>query len=171
MRYKQVSEIRGFEQYKNYILGEDGTLINTKFKKKLYGGDNGGYIRYTLTNGMEQVVIAAHRLVAMAFKPTVNCENLEIDHIDRDTRNNHYLNLRWVDKKTNLANKRKAEYYKKYYVIAENINDGTTILFDTISDAAKQLNIKYSNIYQCRIGNIDIVNKTWRFYFTERKCA
>ncbi len=62
-----------------------------------------------------------HRLVAMAFCENHSEINNVCDHIDRNTFNNHYTNLRWGTQKDNVKN---AIHYKsdlpetnrKYYV-------------------------------------------------------
>ena len=45
-----------------------------------------------------------HRLVAFAFCDGHSEENNICDHIDRNTYNNHYTNLRWGTQKNNMNN-------------------------------------------------------------------
>ena len=45
-----------------------------------------------------------HRLVALAFCDGHSDTNNVCDHIDRDTFNNHYSNLRWGTQKDNMKN-------------------------------------------------------------------
>jgi hypothetical protein len=45
-----------------------------------------------------------HRLVALAFCEGHSKENNICDHIDRNTLNNHYTNLRWGTQKDNMNN-------------------------------------------------------------------
>jgi hypothetical protein len=46
-----------------------------------------------------------HHLVAKKFLPAPTKENCVIDHIDRNRRNNHASNLRWVSYSENATNK------------------------------------------------------------------
>lgn len=58
---------------------------------------------------VKQIKRSIHQLVAIAFVP--NPEGYEeIDHIDRDNRNNHYTNLRWCDHSENMRNKEFLSY-------------------------------------------------------------
>lgn len=57
--------------------------------------------RYNQVNLFKTMTV--HRLIALTFLP--NPDNLpEVDHIDRNKRNNHVLNLRWVTRSTNERN-------------------------------------------------------------------
>jgi hypothetical protein len=62
-----------------------------------------------------------HRLVAFAFCENHSEINNICDHIDRNTFNNHYTNLRWGTQKDNMNNlvfnhtiESRKEYAKKY---------------------------------------------------------
>jgi hypothetical protein len=58
-----------------------------------------------------------HRLVAYHFCENHTETNNVCDHIDRDTFNNHYTNLRWGTQKDNMNNLifNRTEEYKKEY--------------------------------------------------------
>ena len=56
-----------------------------------------------------------HRILAKHFIP--NPENLqEVDHIDRDKRNNALENLRWVTRSQNLSNRTVKKYGKREFL-------------------------------------------------------
>jgi len=57
-----------------------------------------------------QIKKSIHQLVAEAFVENPN-NYTEIDHIDQNKKNNHYTNLRWIDRFTN-ASEPNAKYYK-----------------------------------------------------------
>lgn len=44
----------------------------------------------------------AHRLVMLTWKPTSEAENLTVDHLDHNKRNNALSNLEWVSRTENL---------------------------------------------------------------------
>lgn len=43
----------------------------------------------------------AHRVVMLTWRPTADAENLTVDHLDHNKRNNELLNLEWVSVKEN----------------------------------------------------------------------
>ena len=92
-------KIIGFE---NYYLFEDGriwSIKNQKYKKLYLGEDD--YYRVCLPNK----TYLLHRLIAIHFIP--NPENkTEVDHIDRNRKNNLIENLRWVTRSENNINKK-----------------------------------------------------------------
>lgn len=66
------------------------------------------YIKYTfskLINGKyRQIRQGAHRLVALAFLPTVDL-SLDVAHLDGNKENNHVSNLKWCSRKENDSHK------------------------------------------------------------------
>lgn len=44
----------------------------------------------------------AHRLVMLTWRPTPDAENLTVDHLDHNKRNNSLSNLEWVSQTENL---------------------------------------------------------------------
>ena len=89
-----------------YEVSEDGRIVrNVKSKHQMsMSQDKGGYYRtHVMFNG-KQVHRYVHVLVAECWlgeKP----EGLEIDHIDRNRKNNHYKNLRYVTRAQNHENR------------------------------------------------------------------
>ena len=46
---------------------------------------------------------SAHRLVLLTWKPIPNAEDLTVDHLDHNKRNNKLSNLEWVTQKENSS--------------------------------------------------------------------
>lgn len=46
--------------------------------------------------------MSAHRVVMLTWRPTANAENLTIDHLDHNKRNNALTNLEWVTREENV---------------------------------------------------------------------
>jgi hypothetical protein len=97
-------EIKGYE---NYLIFDDGDVYNTNNNRFLKPSCcKNGYKRINLYNDGKSKTFLIHRLVALHYLPNPDPENnLEVDHRDRDTHNNHILNLRWVNRSENNLNK------------------------------------------------------------------
>lgn len=99
-------EIKGFPNYfinKNFEIYFSGDVSNLKFRRK------SKFITKTLLKigyyvvSLNRKKVFLHRIIAQTFIPNPN--NLpEIDHINRDTKDNRIENLRWVTHKENLNN-------------------------------------------------------------------
>lgn len=65
----------------------------------------GGYC-WVYCGGSVHNHMLAHRVVMLTWRPTANAENLTIDHLDHNKRNNALDNLEWV---TETENQRRAK--------------------------------------------------------------
>ena len=91
-----------------YLIYDDGRVWSKYYKKflKPYCGSNNGrnrgiYLRVMLCKKTWKI----HRLVALHYVPNPDKERYPmVDHIDRNTLNNHYTNLRWVNASMNSQN-------------------------------------------------------------------
>lgn len=92
---------------RNLILREDGKLFNVhtgeEFIPKSYCGSK---IRPYIQVRMMNKSWPLHQLVMKFFGPPKPGEHYEIDHIDRNTKNNNITNLRWVTKQENANNRK-----------------------------------------------------------------
>ena len=107
-----------------YEVSEDGRIVrNAKSKHHLkFETDRGGYYRIQPFIKGKQIRVFVHSLVAECWlgnKP----EGYEVDHIDRNRKNNHRKNLRYVTCEENLkrrvfteeGKRRNSEYTKARY--------------------------------------------------------
>lgn len=91
---------------KKYLIYEDGRIFdveNNRFKKQ-YENKKGYMFTSFYINGKSKKFFI-HRLVLMMFNPVKNMENLQVDHIDTNKKNNRLDNLEWV---TQSENQRRA---------------------------------------------------------------
>lgn len=77
----------------------------------------GGYCNVKTACGYKSV----HRLVLLTFKPIPNAEDLTVDHLNHNKRDNSINNLEWVSKKENLE-RASRDFIKKIKIIS-NIDD------------------------------------------------
>lgn len=54
-----------------------------------------------LTIKTEKGYISAHRLVMYAWRPIPNAENMTVDHLNHNKRDNSLKNLEWIDRSEN----------------------------------------------------------------------
>lgn len=102
------------EKYKRYIdndcviyrKNKDGKLVQVKVTI-----NNSGY-GFITCEGQNKVSV--HRLVYEAFKGEIP-EGMEIDHIDRNRRNNNPDNLRVVTHKENMLNRNTSSDFGKKF--------------------------------------------------------
>jgi hypothetical protein len=98
---------KSIKDYPNYEVSNHGRVRNTKTDQvlKFYTIHN-RYNGVHLHKNGTQHPFHVSRIVGKTFIPNSDPENLtEIDHIDRNTKNNHVTNLRWVNRKTNAQNR------------------------------------------------------------------
>ena len=116
VEFKNISEIKGYENVKGYVLSSEGYVYSgrhvkndentgrisivihddiNKFKKLKGSKDSKGYLCLDLRNKNGKLSYPKiHRLVAEAFLE--NPENLpQVNHIDSNKTNNNVENLEW----------------------------------------------------------------------------
>lgn len=99
----QVSNLGRVRSCDRTIIGSDGVSYFKRGSIKLPQNGNGRYFVVWLYKGNKGVRKRIHRLVAEAFIENPEGKE-EVDHIDTDTHNNVFTNLRWVTRSENLLN-------------------------------------------------------------------
>ena len=108
-----MKDIKGYED--RYAVDEDGSVWSKNYNKtgkmkKMKGGINRyGYPYVIIRKDGKQKGKTVHRLVAQAYLPDY-CEELSVDHIDRDKTNNNLSNLRMVTHQKNTFNTKAKGY-------------------------------------------------------------
>lgn len=186
-----------------YEVNENGTIFrNIKSKKQskikldFHHSRKGYYTTFVRIGGRKPgaktIRVPIHKVVAECWlgdKP----EGYEIDHIDRNTHNNHYSNLRYVTKSDQMKNRDHANISKQGTINCQNWNrsimkpiliknNSEEKQFKSISDCARYLsefyNVKFEHIrYKLKkkrshIYNYDIIYlnaETKRNGFTEQE--
>lgn len=108
--WKDIPEFRGSYQVSNMgrVRSVDRVVPCSDGSMRKYKGRvlkpylNKGYERLRLYNDNGVTNKLVHRLVLETFKPHVNMNDLQVNHIDGDKLNNHLTNLEWVTARDNM---------------------------------------------------------------------
>jgi len=93
------------KNYNNYLIYEDGRCWSNFRNIFLKEEKNWcGYSIYSLCKNGIQKTNSVHRLVAENFLSPKPIEKHEVDHIDRNKKNNHISNLRWATRSEQVIN-------------------------------------------------------------------
>lgn len=102
----------GCPMYEISNMGRVRNAVTNKILNGFMKGDKYPYHRIALHYQIPAKVYSIYRLVAMAFVP--NPDNKpEVDHIDGNSLNDMYTNLRWVTHAENMNNDVTKERFKK----------------------------------------------------------
>ena len=94
-RWKWNKEYRTYVSNMGHFMDEHKKIIPIRVNQK-------GYVGIFTPYGF----MSAHRLVMRTWRPTANMENLTVDHLDHNKRNNSVENLEWVTKAENTKRAR-----------------------------------------------------------------
>lgn len=163
--------------YENYLVTKDGKIYNVKKKtlKKptvnsagydiidLYADDYKDEIDETKykrkRNGLRKK-FRVHRLVAeyyCSIPDGYNINDLEVNHKDKNRKNNNYINLEWVTSIENLKHahcKRIAQYDDKGIIIQE---------YDSQVMASEKTGINVKNISSALRKNMKAGGYIWKY--------
>lgn len=134
-----MKRIKGYEDYGITSCGRVWSYINNRFLKQQTNYKGYLYVRLSKDGVATEYYI--HRLVAEAYIPNPN--NFEtVDHIDNCKTHNWINNLQWMSREDNT---KKAKNKK---VFCKELNK----IFDSLSNAAKELGIDKSNLSKACSG-------------------
>ena len=143
-----------------YEINEDGTIFrNIKTKRELkikldtHHSKSGYFTTFIHIGGrrpdayIKRIII--HRAVAECWLGECP-EGMEVDHIDRNSQNNHYSNLRYVTKSEQMQNRDHSKISEKGRQNLEESRrkrmkqvitnkDGVKNKYDSISECAREL--------------------------------
>lgn len=90
------------ENYSNYQISNTGLVKNIKTNKIILGVFEANYQMVTLlSNEGLRKNLRVHRLVAELFCNRDDENKNIVNHIDGDTKNNHFTNLEWTTNREN----------------------------------------------------------------------
>ena len=149
-----------------YEINENGTIFrNVKSKKQLkikldmHHSDTGYYVTFVHLGGRKNSIIKRvmiHRAVAECWLGDMP-KGYEVDHIDRNSHNNDYRNLRYVTKseqmtnrdhtnisKTGTKNLEVARRMRMKPVMLVDENSGEKLVFESYASCSRFLAQKYN---------------------------
>lgn len=94
----KVEKWKWNKEYRIYVSNLGNFKDEYKNNIPIMTGASSGYCRVNTPYGIK----TAHRLVLLTWKPIPNAEDLTIDHLDHNKRNNTLDNLEWVTHTENL---------------------------------------------------------------------
>ena len=151
-------DIKGYEGL--YAATSCGKIYSYRAKKFLKPSkDRYGYLQVVLCKDGKQKTYRIHRLVAEAYLP--NPLNLpQVNHKDENKANNALPNLEWCD----------AAYNNNYSFAKKVICVETGIIYNSIKEAAKAVNVAKSNISGCCRGKQKAsAGYHWKYYKEEKE--
>jgi len=109
------------EEYDVFVSSE-GRLRNKKKKEILPKISHNYLFYYSVADGVSKR-IPVHRLVMMTFKPLEDYEEMTVDHLNHNTRDNSLSNLEWVKREENQRRSKRdhdieaeKDYHRKGYL-------------------------------------------------------
>lgn len=126
-KWKWNKEYRVYVSTLGHIKNEYKQNVPIKIKSN-------GYCNIKTNYGYKSV----HRLVLLTFKPIPNAEDLTIDHLNHNKRDNSIYNLEWVTKE---ENERRA---KEDYIFVPGKDKLNELIRNAIYNNTNE-NIKYKN--------------------------
>ena len=102
MKQVQISKLYPNIRDCYYITDED-KVININTGREVKQNTKERYIRVSMLKKDGKCTrLLCHRLKMMAFNPVENMENLQVNHIDGNKKNNNLTNLEWTTSEENI---------------------------------------------------------------------
>lgn len=142
-----------------YLIGNNPNFYVSnlgRFKK------NNGHIPKIPNNDIEYVYISInkisyviHRIILSTFSPHENSDNLYVNHKDGNKKNNKLENLEWSTNSENVQHAYDTGLNKNCKkIIQYDLNMKEIKRFNSINQAARELNIHNTTIIRCCLNQI-----------------
>lgn len=136
----------------DYKVSTHGRIKNTKTNHILSPRKHSsGYLQVDLYMSGEAHRFYIHRLVMLTFDYINNCENLQVNHIDGDKKNNYLYNLEWC---TNSENQKHAHATGLKRHIYGDMRPRAKFTNEEIIQICEYMKLGYSNKYITEKFNI-----------------
>lgn len=133
-----------------------------------------GYCKVVTPYGIKQ----AHRLVMLTFKPIPNAEELTVDHLNHNKRDNSLSNLEWVTREENWARAKadlhhdELDFDKVQYIIAgkekfKTLDSAINWAIAFTHSVAAPRETFAANIVKAIKNNKKYINRKWKVVMKE----
>lgn len=135
-----MEEWRTIHDFPDYEISNCGRVKSHKRKEEKilnqYEYTN-GYIFVPLSNGANKKQCLVHRLVLENFCPVENMEQLQVNHIDCNIKNNNLENLEWMSAQENRNYRDNLKHTPKAEtVLVQFLDDREDMTFPSITACA-----------------------------------
>lgn len=161
------------EELPNHIIFEDGNIYSKAQNRFLtFSKSSDNYIQFT-PSGLKNYKV--HRLVCMAFKPIEgfknydDYKNLQVNHIDGNTLNNHKDNLEWTTPQQNMQHAYDTRLNKKVRIILQYKKNSDSTQgellkeYESIAKAARECQIPEHVIRETARGKTTAKEFIWKY--------
>lgn len=131
---RRIARVVSRKRYGNFFLKEKELALDT---------NKYGYMQVPLTKNGKRQQKLVHRLVLSTFFPINNEEEMQVNHIDGNKRNNNLSNLEWNTLQENITHSIKIGHRKKPAAVGLFLAGVEVKSFSSLKEAAKQCNMCY----------------------------
>jgi hypothetical protein len=164
-------------QFPNHLFFEDGNIYNSLTKRFLsFSSSNNSNCNTYDSLCSDGKTYKVHRLICLAFHPIEGKEtyddykDLQVNHIDGNTINNHASNLEWSTKSENMNHAYETNLNKKVRAVLQFVNNngehGDLIEeYKSLAEASRQTLIPEYEIREVckRKGNFQTKKYLWKY--------
>ena len=143
----QVSNMGRVKSLERINEKNGNQLLKERILKINVNKNRNNYCQVRLSKNRKTKTHKLHRLVLSTFNPIKNMENLQVGHQDGNPQNNTLENLYWCTPKENMNNPITIQRLKNVGVKIKIVIDNVEYIFNTISQASKELNLNRGTIY------------------------
>lgn len=159
---EQIEKFKQLEDYPGYQISTQGRIFRIRDSKEIKPFTNAdGYLQVSLPkcNPSAPRYPYVHRLVAKTFLPNSDSDKKIVDHLDNNPLNNCVSNLEWITQRENV--RRGLQYRINSNQGIQCVESG--VVYNSISDASKQLSIRYYSIYGAVKTGRSIAGKHFKY--------
>lgn len=149
-------ELRIIPQYPLYKAGEDGEIYLNGSKCNSYRNGDKYHTVSVRREGEKFTTLGKHRLVAMAWKPKEEIDDLIVNHRDKDKDNNRPPNVEWVTVEENNIHDSITTLNPKKPRLVIDDNKGHRWLEDNVYTAGDKLGLEPLTIWDAVRDDVDI---------------